>query len=478
MVGEKNEVRNGFSSLLKEKVIVQQIWAGININNSWERLLIEAPHSLAALEKLIMQSVKNSCSDPDYEPSKCRSKMSTRTGNRNRTVSSSSSQLNDTLSKMMAIELESLRSHTTVSFMTIAQSSATNLAEELLCKRSSSSLRISNSGLNVASNDPIQKDCGDTSSTTATVVSVGGNVVNAMTEARAALGSAHQAMASIGKKTNDIPRTIGAVLALIELLDLQCTPKKVRDELDRLHHIIEECAQEAFTLEDLFQEAIKLADIKSAKLGRTGFMLLGEVKHFWEKIVAFCDEISKLIEYTLDSSCNAFVAIILEQVEKASSSTKFHLKDRSRHEIYQVSLACVAYALSVRHLTDAYSAFSTEFLMPQMDAISRYPLVAHSEIELAHAHDQFKESNLACNKEIDRIVKTNRATCKRRSILELDFGLDLHLSDISADLDEFLTPIAQFKQRAANKKSNIVDEGKSSTVFERFRSSFSKKPSP
>ncbi|VDM42730.1 unnamed protein product [Toxocara canis] len=428
MVGEKNEVRNGFSSLLKEKVIVQQIWAGININNSWERLLIEAPHSLAALEKLIMQSVKNSCSDPDYEPSKCRSKMSTRTGNRNRTVSSSSSQLNDTLSKMMAIELESLRSHTTVSFMTIAQSSATNLAEELLCKRSSSSLRISNSGLNVASNDPIQKDCGDTSSTTATVVSVGGNVVNAMTEARAALGSAHQAMASIGKKTNDIPRTIGAVLALIELvgvfwasgdayilmliflkLDLQCTPKKVRDELDRLHHIIEECAQEAFTLEDLFQEAIKLADIKSAKLGRTGclslllvinlcFMLLGEVKHFWEKIVAFCDEISKLIEYTLDSSCNAFVAIILEQVEKASSSTKFHLKDRSRHEIYQVSLACVAYALSVRHLTDAYSAFSTEFLMPQMDAISRYPLVAHSEIELAHAHDQFKESNLACNK--------------------------------------------------------------------------------
>lgn len=41
--------RNGFSNLLKEKVIVQQIWAGININNSWERLLIHSSHSLAAL---------------------------------------------------------------------------------------------------------------------------------------------------------------------------------------------------------------------------------------------------------------------------------------------------------------------------------------------------------------------------------------------------------------------------------------------
>uniref|UniRef100_A0A0M3IRP5 COP9 signalosome complex subunit 3 n=1 Tax=Ascaris lumbricoides TaxID=6252 RepID=A0A0M3IRP5_ASCLU len=144
-------------------------------------------------------------------------------------------------------------------------------------------------------------------------------------------------------------------------------------------------------------------------------------------------------------------------------------------QIYQVALACVAYALSVRHLTDAYSAFSSEFLMPQMDAISRYPLVANSEIELAQAREQFKELNVACSKEIDRVVKTNRATCKRRSILELDFGLDLHLSDISADLDEFLTPIAQFKGRSSNKKSSIPDEGKSSNVFDRFRSSFTKK---
>uniref|UniRef100_A0A0M3HHV7 RB_A domain-containing protein n=1 Tax=Ascaris lumbricoides TaxID=6252 RepID=A0A0M3HHV7_ASCLU len=127
-------------------------------------------------------------------------------------------------------------------------------------------------------------------------------------------------------------------------------------------------------------------------------MLLGEVKHFWEKVVSFCREISKLIEYTLDSSCNALIAILLEQVENATVRSKFRLKDRVRHDIYQVALACVAYALSVRHLTDAYSAFSSEFLMPQMDAISRYPLVANSEIELAQAREQFKELNVACSK--------------------------------------------------------------------------------
>ncbi|VDK59424.1 unnamed protein product [Anisakis simplex] len=301
--------------------------------------------------------------------------------------------------------------------------------------------------------------------------------IQAITEARAALEAAHSSMDLIGSKTNEIPRTIAKVLSLLEQLSVQCEPDKIRDETKRLHATIDDCAQEAFILEDRFQMAIKLTDSTSAKLGRSGFMLLGDVKHFWERTVSFCGEISKLIEYTLDSSCNAFIAIILEQLDKISTKSKFRLKDRTRHEIYQISLACVAYALSVRHLTNAYSAFSNEFLLPQVNVISRYPLLGNSEIELAHAHDQFKEANMACMKEIDRVVKQNRATSKRRSILELDLGLDLHLSDISLDLDEFLTPIAEFKSHSHSKQTDSFIENKSSSVFEKFRANFTKKAS-
>uniref|UniRef100_A0A914ZXK6 Uncharacterized protein n=1 Tax=Parascaris univalens TaxID=6257 RepID=A0A914ZXK6_PARUN len=462
--------QNGFSNLLKEKVVVQQIWAGININNSWERLLIHSSHSLAALEKLMVQSLTSSAFDSFYEQLKQPSTIP-RVMASDTTLSNASARPNVAISKM-SLETESSRSQLQLSPIFGMQNGGASLFSEQ--KHSVSSKFGSNNSVVIPSNE-FTNENGGSLSTVGTNTSVRRRIINVVTEARTALESAHVAMNLIGKKTNDIPRTIGKALGLVEQMDKQSTANKIRDELKRLHNIIDDCAHDAFSLENLFQTAIQLADSKSARLGRSGFMLLGEVKHFWEKVVSFCREISKLIEYTLDSSCNALIAILLEQVENATVRSKFRLKDRVRHEIYQVALACVAYALSVRHLTDAYSAFSREFLMPQMDAISRYPVVVNSEIELAQAREQFKELNAACSKEIDRVVKTNRATTKRRSILELDFGLDLHLSDISADLDEFLTPIAQFKLRSGNKKLSSPDEGKSSNVFERFRSSFMKK---
>uniref|UniRef100_A0A0M3IVJ2 Uncharacterized protein n=1 Tax=Ascaris lumbricoides TaxID=6252 RepID=A0A0M3IVJ2_ASCLU len=54
-------------------------------------------------------------------------------------------------------------------------------------------------------------------------------------------------------------------------MDTQCTANKIRDELNRLHNIIDDCAHEAFSLENLFQTAIQLADSKSTRLGRSGY---------------------------------------------------------------------------------------------------------------------------------------------------------------------------------------------------------------
>ncbi|MFH4983460.1 hypothetical protein AB6A40_010169 [Gnathostoma spinigerum] len=43
-----------------EMNFLRHLWNGININNSWESFVIHAPHSLNALEKLMVYAVRTS----------------------------------------------------------------------------------------------------------------------------------------------------------------------------------------------------------------------------------------------------------------------------------------------------------------------------------------------------------------------------------------------------------------------------------
>ena len=64
-----------------------------------------------------------------------------------------------------------------------------------------------------------------------------------------------------------------------------------------------------------------------------GFMLLEEVKQFWSAVVSFYNELQKMIEYTLDSSCNALISMANMQRAVAAKRTKFVLKSKHREEV-------------------------------------------------------------------------------------------------------------------------------------------------
>ncbi|VDM46595.1 unnamed protein product [Toxocara canis] len=231
-------------------------------------------------------------------------------------------------------------------------------------------------------------------------------------------------------------------------------------QIKRIRGIVDDSAREADSLESRFQKAMQLMSDRSSSIGRAGFSLLAEVRIFWSAVISFCKELSKLVQYTLDSSCNAFIATLHAQFDVASKQNKFAIKQKARDEIYHTSIAMIAYALSARHLANAYIRYSGRFIMPQINTIARYPMLATNEIEFAKAQRQFKEYNVACERETNRIITMNGTTNKRRSILELDMGLNLHISDIGADLDVFLPAVADFRRGKLNRSTSRKKEQK------------------
>uniref|UniRef100_A0A914ZRZ4 BRO1 domain-containing protein n=1 Tax=Parascaris univalens TaxID=6257 RepID=A0A914ZRZ4_PARUN len=356
-------------TLSDEEKTIQGIWAEININNSWELLLLQAPYSIMALGKLMVLSLTAS--------------------NRKSVSVVDGISLRD-----RRYEMDSGYLHTLL--------------------------------------------------------------VQAVNEGRIAQEAAHQSMAIIKHDMNEIPQAIRDVLELLSQHSSQQIRFQLPIQVKRIRSIVEDSAREAGSLGPRFQKAMQLMSDRSGGIGRDGFSLLAEVKMFWSAVISFCEELGKLVQYTLDSSCNAFIATLHNQFEAASKQSKFSIKQKARNEIYQTSIAMIAYASSVRHLANAYIQYSSQFIMPQINAIARYPMLATNAIEFAKAQRQFNAYNNACERETNRIMGINGELNKRRSILELDMGLNLHISDIGADLGVFLQPIAEFRKGKLNRRNSKV----------------------
>ena len=58
-------------------------------------------------------------------------------------------------------------------------------------------------------------------------------------------------------------------------------------------------------------------------------MLLLEVKGFFERITQFFLEVSKLVEFTLDTSANTLIGTIGEEVDLMLTRPKYSLKPKS-----------------------------------------------------------------------------------------------------------------------------------------------------
>ncbi|KHN82936.1 hypothetical protein Tcan_14253 [Toxocara canis] len=285
-------------------------------------------------------------------------------------------------------------------------------------------------------------------------------LVQAVNEGRIAQEAAHQSMSIIRHDMNEIPRAIKSILELLSQHSSDHVRFQLPIQIKRIRGIVDDSAREADSLESRFQKAMQLMSDRSSSIGRAGFSLLAEVRIFWSAVISFCKELSKLVQYTLDSSCNAFIATLHAQFDVASKQNKFAIKQKARDEIYHTSIAMIAYALSARHLANAYIRYSGRFIMPQINTIARYPMLATNEIEFAKAQRQFKEYNVACERETNRIITMNGTTNKRRSILELDMGLNLHISDIGADLDVFLPAVADFRRGKLNRSTSRKKEQK------------------
>uniref|UniRef100_A0A0N5AK50 Perilipin n=1 Tax=Syphacia muris TaxID=451379 RepID=A0A0N5AK50_9BILA len=274
------------------------------------------------------------------------------------------------------------------------------------------------------------------------------NIVQAINEAVAAMEAGQTSMQCIAQcmETSEI---------LLEEL-----PKPVK----KLKEAVENAATQSSSLERHFSKTTKTLSSISSTIGRSGFMLLEQTKLFWSSLFKFYDEVRKMIEYTLTSSCNALINLINIQQYSASKSRKYTLKSKHRDEIYRASLSVIAYVLSIRHLANAYIRYSVQTIMPQLIAISRYPLVAHSEIELV--------------REMHQTLRGNRIVSRRKSILELDLGLQMHLSDMPSELDQFLTPIANFRKGQKDAKKKLTKQSStkdSEAVLEKLKISSSKK---
>ncbi|VDK19548.1 unnamed protein product, partial [Anisakis simplex] len=252
-------------------------------------------------------------------------------------------------------------------------------------------------------------------------------------------------MAAIAENMNQIPRSIEVILELLNQHSSEQIRFQLPAQVNKIRCTVEDSIKNSHSLELHFHKAMRLMNDRRKSIGRAGFELLGEVKLFWSSVISFCEELNKLIHYTLDSSTNAFNSILRTQYEIAQKQNKFSLKRKTREEIYHSSLAMIAYAWAVRHLANAYIHYSSQFIMPQINVIARYPLIATNKIEFAKAQQQFRELNMACEQETNKMVGINSTESKRRSILKMDMGLNLNLNEIGRDIDEIIQPVAEFR---------------------------------
>ena len=73
-------------------------------------------------------------------------------------------------------------------------------------------------------------------------------------------------------------------------------------------------------------------------------MLLNEVKHLLERISKFFDEVCKLVEFELDSSCNAFIGMVSEQVELILCRPKYVTKTKAAKDVrVGISISMIAF---------------------------------------------------------------------------------------------------------------------------------------
>ncbi|MFH4982633.1 hypothetical protein AB6A40_009342 [Gnathostoma spinigerum] len=259
-------------------------------------------------------------------------------------------------------------------------------------------------------------------------------------------------MQTIEKSTDDISSIAARMLKTFQ----ESVPERIQEDIPKemmnLQDKVNNSAKAVLSIANLFDKAAEYLDASSSNIGRKGFMLVGEVKNFWLAMAAFVGEIEKMIEYSLDSSCVPMFKIMEAQVNEVSNNKAYSMKSKIRQQIYQSTLSVVGFALAVRQLANAYIDFSSKFIIPQINILAGYVLVSNSENELKCERRKFRACNLACRKDVDETVQNNRLMGKRRSILELDLGLNVHLSDVSEALEDALLAIIAFKSNGEIKK--------------------------
>lgn len=378
--------RNGFSNICKEKKEIQRIWDGITINNSWEDFIVNAPHSLFALEKLMVESLKTTYFSSYSEPPRCKDDASVKK-----------------------------RSFTENSF---------------------------NNDLTVRSDDFVFKRDRQASKP---------HLVETINEAQSSFEKTVEAMVLIGQNVEELPKVVEGILDIIIEPNLERIEKDLDIKFKRLQKVVEKCAEPAFSLESIFAKLDGLTNGRTSKVGRTGFMLLKEVRYLWGRISKFFLEVSKLIEFALDPACNSLIEKISEQLDLMLRNRKYVPKTKATKDIYRNSLAIVVYSLVLRHIAVSYVQFTNQFVLPQINMIFQYSIVCNSEVELQKTQQQFRTLNNASRKGIERMMQVNRQARKRPSVLEIDFGLDLHLSDIATEVNESIYSIASFPEKVGAK---------------------------
>uniref|UniRef100_A0A0N5AK49 Uncharacterized protein n=1 Tax=Syphacia muris TaxID=451379 RepID=A0A0N5AK49_9BILA len=319
--------QSNFTSFYKEKKEVQRIWNGLTINNSWEKFVVNIPHSLSAIGKYMFSSV---------------AKTSER------------------------LTVESLKGTYVSSFS--APSTLSNSSSSLRRGRAFTEIASTTSDFTIHSGDSIFGNVATSA--------LRPHIMEVIHETRTAFIKTIQAMNTISENGDKIPRLVEQILkGLSEVCQSNINNfdeqklKKFREKFTILQKIVENCAYSAFSLETVFSPVEKLYDSEHRKIVRKDFMLLNEVKHSIQNINGFFLEISKLVEFALDTSCNLMIKRIIEEVNTLQCQPKYVVKLKT-----------------------------------------------------------YKE-------EIDEMIKADRFTAKRPSVVEIDFGLDLHLSEIISDIN-------------------------------------------